>query len=40
MRTEFRMSAREGWIETPSWELEALFSERDRVIREAEAKQH
>jgi hypothetical protein len=28
------MSAREAWEETPSWELDALFAERKKALKE------
>jgi hypothetical protein len=32
------MSAREAWEETPSWEIDALLTERERAIQEAEKR--
>ena len=35
-RREFGMSARELFAATPEWEVDVLFAERDREIKEAE----
>lgn len=36
MRTEFGMSAREAWVDTPAWELEALMAQRGVAIQRSE----